>query len=71
MPILPDHVRTIVAEIETEIGRRPWRDRRDGLRRGRAVEHAVRDILTEIGEDPDREGLRRTPEPDRTGCTTS
>jgi GTP cyclohydrolase I len=26
------------------------------------IEHAVRDILTEIGEDPDREGLRRTPE---------
>ncbi len=26
------------------------------------IEHAVREILTEIGEDPDREGLRRTPE---------
>src|SRR6202035_1479897 len=26
------------------------------------IEHAVRDILTEIGEDPDRDGLRRTPE---------
>jgi GTP cyclohydrolase IA len=26
------------------------------------IEHAVRDILTEIGEDPAREGLLRTPE---------
>jgi GTP cyclohydrolase IA len=65
MPILPDHVRSIVTEIETDIGdstpagdeaRDPW----DG-ESGR-IEHAVRDILTEIGEDPEREGLRRTPE---------
>jgi GTP cyclohydrolase IA len=29
---------------------------------GNAVEHAVRDILLEIGENPEREGLLRTPE---------
>jgi GTP cyclohydrolase I len=27
-----------------------------------AIEHAVRDILTSVGEDPDREGLRGTPD---------
>ena len=26
------------------------------------VERAVRDLLVAIGEDPDRDGLRRTPE---------
>ncbi len=26
------------------------------------IEHAVREILLAVGEDPDREGLRRTPE---------
>jgi GTP cyclohydrolase I len=67
MPTLPDHVRSIVTEIETDIGEStglpdethddsPETD--DSVR----IEHAVRDILTEIGEDPDREGLRRTPE---------
>jgi GTP cyclohydrolase IA len=65
MPVLPDHVQSIVAEIETEIGedRGIERSSADGAagEAGR-VEHAVRDILTEIGEDPDREGLRRTPE---------
>lgn len=30
--------------------------------KGRGIETAVRDILTEIGEDPQREGLLRTPE---------
>src|ERR1039458_255806 len=67
MPTQPDHVRSIVTEIETDIGEStglqdethgnsPETD--DSVR----IEHAVRDILTEIGEDPDREGLRRTPE---------
>jgi GTP cyclohydrolase I len=64
MPILPDHIRSIVTEIETDIGDStmsadaPLDDWGDSGR----IEHAVRDILTEIGEDPDRDGLRRTPE---------
>ncbi len=33
-----------------------------GAASGRGIETAVRDILTEIGEDPEREGLLRTPE---------
>ncbi len=64
MPSLPEDVKSIVAEIETDIGEpialgpdRGW-NRRKGLR----IESAVRDILTEIGEDPDRDGLRRTPD---------
>jgi len=64
---LPDQVRKLVHEIESEIGEdgdEPW----DMLQAPRPlptsgrVEEAVRDILTEIGEDPEREGLRRTPE---------
>ena len=64
---LPEHVRKLVHEIESEIGEdgeEPW----DTLQApppmatdGR-VEQAVRDILVEIGEDPEREGLLRTPE---------
>ena len=64
-PDLPSHVQRIVDEIETEIGDTPSRpaeliegtgateDRGDNLR----VEQAVRQILLEIGEEPDREGL--------------
>jgi GTP cyclohydrolase I len=66
---LPPSVRKIVDEIETEIGetdlaaddiegdilRRPFGEN------GR-VEAAVREILAEIGEDPDRDGLAGTPE---------
>jgi GTP cyclohydrolase IA len=69
---LPSHVRRLVDEIETEIGEtrlavddisgdagRP--DLGDQDDNGR-VEAAVRQILAEIGEDPDRQGLTGTPE---------
>jgi len=79
---LPEHVRKLVDEIETEIGELP-----DGAVMGdpdlpeafaisaiegatghpsrdenHRVEEAVRQILSEIGEDPDRDGLIGTPE---------
>ncbi|MEA2622214.1 MAG: cyclohydrolase [Chloroflexota bacterium] len=54
MTQLPDHVRELVEEIEREIGE-------DDPSAG-PVEAAVREILVEIGEDPDRQGLARTPE---------
>jgi GTP cyclohydrolase I len=65
---LPSHVRAIVDEIENEIGEDPARaealiegaGRHDTVN-GR-VESAVRQILMEIGEDPDRQGLVGTPE---------
>jgi GTP cyclohydrolase IA len=34
----------------------------DELARKQVIEEAVRDILTTVGEDPDREGLQRTPD---------
>ena len=81
---LPNHVRKLVAEIETEIGegehavdeiegsaaqRGPAADRVSriegspslGDSSGR-VEEAVREILLEMGEDPDRQGLIGTPD---------
>jgi len=71
MTVLPDHVRKLVAEIETEIGESddaahaaPIEGsamRGNGPGGGR-VEEAVRDILAEIGEDPAREGLVGTPD---------
>jgi len=68
MTALPEHVKRIVAEIETEIGDEPADARAtiegDSLRghagNGR-VEAAVREILEEVGEEPDREGLIGTP----------
>src|SRR6188474_57515 len=59
---LPDHVRALVDEIEHEVGE-------DGGEPAAAtalavqstVEDAVREILVEIGEDADRQGLRGTP----------
>jgi GTP cyclohydrolase I len=69
---LPPHVRRLVDEIETEIGEsriaaddisgdagRPAASEYD--ENGR-VEAAVRQILVEIGDDPDRQGLVGTPE---------
>jgi len=65
---LPPHVRRMVDEIETEIGEEPGRastviegEGRDHDANGR-VEAAVRQIVEEIGEDPDRQGLAGTPE---------
>jgi GTP cyclohydrolase I len=66
---LPANVRRLVDEIENEIGETVLaaddiagevsRDR--GAGNGK-VESAVREILLEIGDDPDREGLLGTPE---------
>jgi GTP cyclohydrolase I len=68
---LPDHVRRLVDEIETEIGEDDGTatlgieggapDSGDHAANGK-VEAAVRQILLEIGEDPDRDGLQGTPE---------
>ncbi len=79
---LPEHVRRLVDEIETEIGEAPghpvpgdtdlprtvaaaaieggqvFHDAAEVHR----VEAAVRQILVEMGEDPDRQGLLGTPE---------
>jgi GTP cyclohydrolase I len=72
-PDLPPNVRRLVDEIESEIGETDVDvddisgsrgDQREGeahAGNGR-VEAAVREILTEIGEDPVRQGLARTPE---------
>ena len=70
---LPDHVRAIVTEIESESGG-PAGSPEAGLvddedaplaggpGGGGRVERAVRQILSEIGEDPGRQGLAQTPE---------
>jgi GTP cyclohydrolase I len=65
---LPAHLRSLVDEIETEIGEIPVgpESQIEGVgavtdeANGR-VEAAVSEILVEIGEDPDRQGLRGTP----------
>ena len=66
---LPANVRRLVDEIENEIGETglaaddiAGEVSRDGGEGNGKVESAVREILLEIGEDPDREGLVGTPE---------
>jgi GTP cyclohydrolase I len=64
---LPANVRSLVDEIETEIGELPLRPEAEIEGAGAhpepngRVEAAVREILDEIGEDPDRQGLVGTP----------
>jgi GTP cyclohydrolase IA len=83
MTRLPNHVRKLVAEIETEMGENGADDHAAvgeaeltaDVERARPiqgagkldipagpVEDAVREILMEIGEDPDRQGLVGTPD---------
>jgi GTP cyclohydrolase I len=59
-PQLPDHVRRIVDEIETDGDDDGLELPVERLSNGR-IESAVRQILVEIGEDPAREGLLDTP----------
>jgi len=71
---LPNHVRKLVAEIETEMGENgangkssvgsaePIQGAGSLHTPTGPVEDAVREILTEIGEDPDRPGLVGTPD---------
>ena len=66
---LPANVRRLVDEIENEIGETvlaaddiAGEVSRDGGGGNGKVESAVREILIEIGDDPDREGLVGTPE---------
>jgi GTP cyclohydrolase IA len=66
---LSDHVRRLVHEMESEIGEdgegtwaTPEGSTADLDTTNGRIEAAVREILTEIGEDPEREGLRRTPD---------
>ncbi len=68
---LPPNVRRLVDEIESEMGESDvdladiagsLGDERAGEATGNGrVEAAVREILAEIGEDPDRQGLAGTP----------
>jgi len=58
---LPEIVRRIVDEMETDMGEDPVPPRPVKARGGR-IEAAVREILSEIGEDPDRDGLLNTPD---------
>jgi len=62
---MPEHVRQIVEEMEREVGDDGYRPGPpDAVSAGdgsEPVEASVRQILVEMGEDPDREGLVGTP----------
>jgi len=70
---LSEHLRRSVDAIEGEVGdaglsahdiegSTPWlSDETQGTTPGQAVEDAVRTIIRDMGEDPDRQGLARTP----------
>jgi GTP cyclohydrolase IA len=62
---LPDRVRQLVDEMEREVGEDGYEaDNTDALALSdgsEPVEAAVRQILLEMGEDPEREGLAATP----------
>jgi GTP cyclohydrolase I len=69
---LPDRVQQLVSEMEHEVGEDGFdadgfvsiageRDGANGSEGSQAVESAVREILVEMGEDPDRQGLANTP----------
>jgi GTP cyclohydrolase I len=58
---LPEHVRRIVDEIETDSGDDEPEVPEAAASNVGGIEAAVREILLEIGEDPDRDGLRDTP----------
>ena len=55
-------VRALIDEIEFEMGEDGPAGEHGPIEADGPVEAAVREILVEIGEDPDRDGLRRTPE---------
>jgi GTP cyclohydrolase I len=55
-------VRALIDEIEFEMGEDGLAGDHSALAGDGRVEAAVREILVEIGEDPDRDGLARTPE---------
>ncbi len=55
-------VRALIDEIEFEMGEDGLAGEHSAIDADGPVELAVREILVEIGEDPDRDGLRRTPE---------
>jgi GTP cyclohydrolase I len=65
---LPEHVRKLVNEIEREMGEGDTEFTQPITGSGSLhtpngkVEEAVREILLEVGEDPDRQGLKGTPD---------
>ncbi|MBI1880212.1 MAG: GTP cyclohydrolase I FolE [Chloroflexi bacterium] len=54
--------RAIVEHLEETFQISPNGNHKEVIKRQKVIEKAVRKTLTSIGEDPDREGLQRTPE---------